>query len=346
MSCRPNPPLLAYGWSDRWDDRLAGHVTAGLVPARVLRHDGAAALVATGEGETQLHLRRGTEVAVGDWVLADDDLVHDIIERDSLLQRRDPSTGDAQLIAANVDLVGIVCGLDRPVRPGRLQRFVTLAWDAGSTPLIVLTKSDLLTTVDEAVQIAEEASPGVDVMVVSAETRAGIDQLEDRLRGPTATFVGESGAGKSRLLNALADREVTPTGSVRSGDRKGRHTTTARQLHLIDGEYCVIDTPGVREVGLWAAADSVDGVFEDVAELARRCRFRDCRHDSEPGCSVREAVEKGELSPERIESWRRLRKEAEAAEIRADEHARRDAERRFGRVVREAKNLKRRSSPP
>lgn len=339
MSSRSNPRLAAYGWDDRWNERLAGLETT-LAPARVLRHDGTAVLVATGEGESRLHIRRGLDAAVGDWVLVDEEVVHGIMEREALLRRRDPSTGDAQLIAANVDLVGIVCGLDRPLRAGRIQRFVTLAWDAGSDPLIVLTKADLLPEAAEATRIAERASPGVDVIVVSAQTGRGLDRLRKRLRGTTVAFVGESGAGKSRLMNALAGQELASTGSVRSGDRKGRHTTTARQLHLADG-CSVIDTPGVREVGLWAAADSVDEAFDDIAELAPGCRFRDCRHESEPGCALRHAVDEGRLAPDRFESWRRLRREAEVAEIRADEHARRAAERRFGRVVKEAQRLKR-----
>ena len=181
----------------------------------------------------------------------------------------------------------------------------------------------------------------VDAIVVSAATGAGLDGLRARLAGSTVVFVGESGAGKSSLLNALAGRDLAATGSVRSGDRKGRHTTTARQLHSIGGAYWVIDTPGVREVGLQAAADSVDATFDDISEPAAGCRFRDCRHDTEPGCAVRAAVEGGALSADRLEAWRRLRREAEAAELRADEHARRESERAFGRVVRDAKRMKR-----
>jgi ribosome biogenesis GTPase len=337
------PPLAALGWSDRWEALAAEHQSPTLVPARVLRHDGVAVLVGRADRVNQVHLRATTPpLAVGDWVLVDDDVVHHLLPRQSLLQRRDPTTGAQQLIAANLDVVGIVCGLDRPVRPGRIERFVTQAWDAGAVPLVVLTKADLVAATAEPEAHAAEAAPGTDVLVVSAATGEGLDRLRSRIAGRTVAFVGESGAGKSTLVNRLADREVASTGAVREGDRKGRHTTTARELHLLPDEVRLIDTPGMRAVGLWTDVDTIDDAFGDLATLAAGCRFRDCVHDTEPGCAVRAAVDAGDLAPERLARWEQYRREAMAAELRADPVARHRFERRFGRVTREAQRMKRR----
>jgi ribosome biogenesis GTPase len=276
-------------------------------------------------------------LAVGDWVIVDDEAVQDLLPRRGLLQRRDPSTGFEQLIAANVDVVGIVSGLDRPISRGRIERFVTLAYDAGAVPIVVLSKSDLLASTADAVGAAAQAAPGVDVFCVSAWAGSGIEELRARLAGNTVAFVGESGSGKSALVNVFAGHEVAATGEVRAGDHKGRHTTTARHLHLVPEKCCLIDTPGLREVGLWTDTGTVDVVFDDIANLAAGCRFGDCGHSSEPACAVRNAVEEGALSAERFASWEQLRREAAAAELRADPHGRHQADRQFGRMVRQAK---------
>ncbi len=334
--------LASYGWGPRWGALAAEGVAAGLEPGIVVRHDGSAVLVATRTGVHHAGLVGSTPtVVVGDRVLVGDDVVREVLHRSSLLARRDPSTGDGQPIAANIDVVVVVCGLDRPVRPGRIERFVTLAWEAGAVPLVVCTKVDLadVDTLAEAMAAAEAAAPGTTVVAVSALAGSGLDELRSELADRTAVFVGESGAGKSTLLNALAGDALAATGDVRAGDAKGRHTTTARQLHVLEG-FRVIDTPGVREVGLWAGADAVDAAFGDLVEFADRCRFRDCEHDEEPGCAVVVAVAEGQLSAERLESWHRLRREAAAAELRADPVAARRAGKQFGRLVREAKRMK------
>jgi ribosome biogenesis GTPase len=259
-----------------------------------------------------------------------------LLERASLLQRRDPTSGGAQLIAANLDRVGIVCGLDRPVSEGRIQRMVVQIWDSGATPLVVLTKTDLLADVTEAEDVVATATPGVDLLTISSVTGEGLDAVREAVAGRTVAFVGESGAGKSTLLNALAGEDLAATGAVRASDHKGRHTTTARELHVLPDDIRLIDTPGIREMGLWTDVDIVDEVFVDIGDLAQRCRFRDCGHDGEPGCAVRAALESGRLSSERFASWDSLRREAAAAELRADPYARHRAERRWGKIAREA----------
>jgi ribosome biogenesis GTPase len=337
------PSLAALGWGDRWEALAAEHRSPALVPARVLRHDSIAVLVGRADRTAQVHVRAtAPALAVGDWVLVGDDVVHHLLPRQSLFQRRDPTTGAEQLIAANLDVVGIVCGLDRPVRPGRIERFVTQAWDAGAVPLVVLTKADLVPSTMEAEAVAASAAPGADVLVVSATTSAGLDALRSHVAARTVAFVGESGAGKSTLVNRLAGREVAATGTVRDADRKGRHTTTARQLHVLADDIRLIDTPGMRAVGLWTDVDTVDEAFSDLAELADGCRFRDCVHATEPGCAVRAAVEAGDLAAERLARWEQYRREAMAAELRADPAARHRFERRFGKIAREAQRMKRR----
>jgi ribosome biogenesis GTPase len=334
--------LAQFGWGPRWDALAAEGIAAGLEAGVVVRHDGSAVLVAGLEGVAHAALTATSpKVTVGDRVLIGDGVVRDVLHRASLLQRRDPSTGEGQPIAANVDVVVVVCGLDRPIRSGRIERYVALAWDAGAVPLVACTKTDVAgpEALADAIRAAEAAAPGTTVLAVSALDGDGVDELRAELADRTAVFVGESGAGKSTLLNALAGADLAATGGVRSGDAKGRHTTTARQLHVLDG-FRVIDTPGVREVGLWASVDAVDGTFDDVVELAADCRFGDCAHDGEPGCAVAAAVAEGRLLAARLDSWHRLRKEAAAAELRADPVASRRAGKRFGRLVREAQRMK------
>lgn len=309
----------------------------------MLRHDGAAVLVGTQNETKQYVLRRSTPtLAVGDWVIVDNERVVDLLPRASLLQRRDPSTGGSQPIAANIDIVGIVCGLDRPVSPGRIQRFTSLAWDAGASPLVILSKADLVDSTAEIEDSLLRLDPAADIISVSSETANGISDLLGRCANRTLVLVGESGAGKSTLLNALAGRELGATGVVRSGDGKGRHTTTARQLFVLEGNCCLIDTPGVREVGLHTNVDTIDDGFGDIAELAINCRFRDCGHTKEPGCEVQAAVADGRLDDARMRAWEQLRREAAFAEIRDDTAARHRADRRLGKIIRDFQSAKRR----
>ncbi len=331
-SSEPPFTLAALGWNEHWRALFAPHRADGQEPGRIIRHDGGAVLTALDGGTRQLQLRRSLPpLAVGDWVVASGGVAIDLLERSSLLQRLDPSTSLSQPIAANVEVVMIVCALDRPLKPGRIQRLVAQASDAGARPLLVLTKADAAVDAALAPATARSFDPSLDVVTVAALVGEGVDALARHTVDKTLVVVGESGAGKSTLVNALCGRDVADTGEVRTGDSKGRHTTTARQMHLLPGGGLLIDTPGVRAVGLWAEADAVDETFADIAVLALDCRFRDCDHDKEPGCAVRGAVGRHDLSAQRLESWHRLRGEAEASAIRADEHARRGSRRKSAR---------------
>jgi ribosome biogenesis GTPase len=325
--------LIPLGWSDRWAALLAEHGAAA-EPGRVLRHDGVAVHVRTPVGDRSVKLRRGVEaVTVGDWLALDGEQVLGLLERASLLRRRAAGGDDQQLLAANLDLVLLVCGLDRPVAAGRIQRGEALAWDAGAHPLLVLTKSDLVDDVGPILARVEEDHPGLDFLAVSSVAGRGIDELRLRLAGHTSVLLGESGAGKSRLVNAIVGTEAAVVGAVRSGDAKGRHTTTNRQLHLLPTGGVVIDSPGIREVGLAGDEGSVDATFSDIDELSEECRFSDCGHAGEPGCAIANAVAAGHLSADRLAAYLDLRKEAASAARRADEHERRTYERKFTKVV-------------
>ena len=353
----PTPPtagsLGAYGWDERWARRFAewragpaGTQVDDPRPGRVVRHDGAGLVVATGDGPPQRAMF-GPAVdpppVVGDWVVLDR-VPNPVatLPRDALLRRRAAGGDGEQPLVANVDVVLIVCGLDRPVRLGRIQRTMTLANDAGAESIVVLTKADLVgpEVAAEAELTAAEVDATLRVVTLSARGGWGVDDLLDHIGARTVALIGESGAGKSTLVNALVDDHVATEGDVRDGDRKGRHTTTSRELHLLDSGGVLVDTPGIREVGVFADAEAVAETFPDLDELADRCRFRDCAHDSEPGCAVREAVEEGRLDPDRLERWRALRDEAEAAELRSDPVAARRAGKRFGKMTREAKQAR------
>ena len=337
----------AYGWAERWSALFASRAGDTSEPGRVVRYDRGAPLVVTRESLVHLPSRRSVgPLAVGDWVVVErGEVIVDRLERTSLLRRRDPESGE-QVLAANVDVVAMVFGADRPLKAGRLYRTRTQIWDAGARPLVILTKIDLLEaddTVDLLIDRVLEIDPLLDVVAVSCVTGEGLDELRRRITRLTLVLVGESGAGKSSLVNALVGGDVASVSAVRATDHRGRHTTTSREMHPLPGGGVLVDTPGLREIGLWADESSVDGVFPEIDEVAEHCHFRDCSHGAEPGCAVRAALVEGALSAERFDAWESLRREAASAALRADEGARRAADRRFGRVV---KNYERHHRPP
>lgn len=337
--------LIAYGWNDRWAALLADvTLPSGRppVPGRVVRHDGVGVTLATPDGIRPVMLSRRLDPppAVGDWIVLDGDVPVAVLERTSLLTRRSVRTEAPQHLAANVDAVLVVCGLDRRVKPGRLDRVITLAWEAGAVPAVVLTKADVADDAAASVREVAAAHPGVEVVTTSVVDQRGLDDLHALVAGRTVVLVGESGAGKSSLTNALVGDAVMDVGEVRAGDAKGRHTTTTREAHPLPGGGVLIDTPGLRSVGLWADTDAVAATFSDIDDLAAGCRFNDCAHGSEPGCAVQAALAAGTLTTERFAGWQALEKEAESAELRATPHLLRARDRQFGRIAREAQRLK------
>jgi ribosome biogenesis GTPase len=328
--------LARYGWDAHWADRLADH--PGTTPGRVVRHDGVALQLATADGVVTRMLGRRLDPppAVGDWVACAGEEPVSVLPRDSLLRRRAADAERDQALAANVDIVFLVCGLDRVVKPGRVHRGVTVTREAGAVPVVVLTKAALAEDADRVAREVAAACPGVDVLVTSAREGQGLDALRDHTRDRTVTLLGESGAGKSSLVNALLDEDVADVGDVRAGDSKGRHTTTTRDLHLLPGGGSIVDTPGIRAVGLWADPDDVIETFADIDELASECRFRDCAHDTEPGCAVTAAVAAGDLSAARVEAWRALDHEVRTSLRALPEHEQRRRGKAMSRAVKDA----------
>jgi ribosome biogenesis GTPase len=231
-------------------------------------------------------------------------------------------TSAAQVVAANLDVVLVVDALTGDARLRRVERYLAVAWSSGATPVVVLTKADLCDDVAATAAAVREDALGVDVLAVSSVTGAGLEGVRALLGpGRTAAMVGPSGVGKSSLVNALAGRAVAGTRDIRD-DGRGRHTTTARELHLLPGGGLLVDTPGMRELGLYDDADGVDTAYADVTELAAGCRFRDCAHRGEPGCAVAAAIDDGRLDPARFTGWRKLEAEARRQLLRVDARSR------------------------
>jgi ribosome biogenesis GTPase len=234
-----------------------------------------------------------------------------------------------QVVAANVDTVLLVSGLDHDFNPRRVERYVLLAWESGARPVVVLNKADLRDDVDACRRAIEQIAPGVAVHAVSARDPPSLAALAPYLLpGRTVALLGSSGVGKSTLLNRLMGTEVQPTRAVREHDQRGRHTTSDRHLFVLPGGALAIDTPGMRELQLWDSGAGLAATFEDVDALAPRCRFRDCTHEAEPGCAVRAAVAEGRLAEDRLASFHKLRAELRHLERKQDERAQSDANRR------------------
>jgi ribosome biogenesis GTPase len=336
-------PLPSLGWRSE----LAGRLPAGTVPARVARVDRGRLGVLTEDGDRRVHPGAGLYAdpsrggpAVGDWVAVRDDLAVALLPRTSAFVRTGAGrTSTAQVVAANLDVVLVVDALTADPRLRRVERYLAVAWSSGATPVVVLTKADLCDDVAAGVEAVREDALGVDVLAVSSHTGEGVDAVRALLRpGRTAAMVGPSGVGKSSLLNALAGEVVAGTREIRD-DGRGRHTTTARELHLLPGGALLVDTPGMRELALHDDAAGVEAAYADVAELAQDCRFRDCGHAGEPGCAVAAAIDDGRLDPARFRGWRKLRAEAHRQLLRVDARARAEERARLRALHRSRREL-------
>lgn len=336
--------LNNYGRNERFEEEAARY--PGLLIARVSEQHRELYKVISEEGEMaagvsgKLAYNTGSQAsfpAVGDWVMvgkADESgasaVIRHILRRKSVLLRQAAGTErTGQVIAANIDTIFICMSLNADFNVRRIERYLTIAWDSMATPVIVLTKSDLCMNLEERLSEIATVSMGVDVIVCSSENGDGYEAIGAYIRpGETIAFVGSSGVGKSTLINRLLGEEALPTQAIREDDAKGRHTTTHRQLLVLPGGGIVIDTPGMRELQIYTG--NLSKTFEDIEEVAAQCRFRDCSHETEPGCAVKKALEEGSLSEERFESYRKLKRELSYAGLNARQLENEKISRMFG----------------
>lgn len=306
--------LMDLGWSAFYDDQLdAEEIPLARMRIATVHRSRMSAVSQSGPVKLTLpHQIKTTDFAVGDWVLVDPltDMLVRRLERQSLLQRRSEDVRNRQLIAANVDTLFIITSCNDDFNPARLERYLALANEAGTTPVIVLTKTDKVTDAQTFHEQAACLQRGLDVVMLNAKSPEAVEALAPWCRpGQTVALIGSSGVGKSTLLNTLSDKapdEQQQTGSIRQGDAKGRHTTTSRSLHAIAGGGWVIDTPGMRTLNVSDVAAGLDVLFAEITELAPDCRFRDCTHAHEPGCAVQNAVVAGVIDSARLSRWRKL----------------------------------------
>lgn len=354
--------LESLGWTQNRSDSFASYKEKGLQPARVVRRDRTAWLIATQTGETLADVTgrfrsevdgEGNWPAVGDWVavtINDGGLasIHAVLDRETCISRKAAGERtDQQVLAANVDTAFLVAGLDLDFNLRRLERYLATVYDSGATPVILLNKADLCDNLDEVISEVESIAFGVDILAISAVQREGLEQLEPYVGpGQTVIVLGSSGVGKSTLINSLAGSDELKTGEVREDDSRGRHTTTWRELVVLPEGGVLIDTPGMRELANWLDQDGLERAFDDIERLTPHCRFRDCTHQGEPGCAVEQAIDNGELPAERLKSYLKLKREAQKLEERRSgkaEHLQRLRGKKFARMVKEVNKYKQRN---
>jgi ribosome biogenesis GTPase len=346
--------LSTYGWTPEREAAFATHAQAGFVPGRVLAQDRGVLHAVTAEGMVDVTIRNSFHrtaatttdyPAVGDWLALepiDNGAVHTLkalLPRSSAFSRgRDDGRGqiEEQILAANVDTAFLVAALTGDFNVRRLERYLALAWSSGAQPAIVLNKADLCEDLDARLAEVYTVSGDAPVHAISAKRGDGLEILNRYLTpGATVVLLGSSGAGKSTLTNKLMGTDIQLVRDVREDDDRGRHTTTGRHLFVLPSGALLIDTPGLRSVGLWADDGALNATFAHIDALAARCRFSDCRHETEPGCAVRAAIADGTLAPERLASQRKLEREVASIDRRASPATNRAAGRAFNKMVKQ-----------
>lgn len=325
--------LDTYGWSQALQEEFTPYHAAGLLPGRVILQQRGLYGLATPAGELrgQISGRLAREAlpggypAAGDWVALSPEgegeaTIHHVLNRRTAFVRKASGPGGGmQIVAANVDVAFLVASLNADLNPRRLERYLAAAWQSGAAPVVLLTKADLCEDVAGAIGDVEAFAGGAPVLALSSTRGEGLDAVLGHIPpGRTAVMVGSSGAGKSTLANALLGEEHMVTREIREADARGRHTTSHRELILLPGGGLLLDTPGMREFGLWDSEEGVSAAFEDIEALAATCRFGDCGHTNEPGCAVRTAIEGGGLDQARWASYQKLGRELSFLESKED----------------------------
>jgi ribosome biogenesis GTPase len=332
------PVLMKLGWGPSFQEAWGSHASGGVEPARIgadygveyVLYSARGDMRATIPGRLRMAIRKGESVrpVVGDWVAFEPQsqegttLIQAVLPRRTQLVRKAAGRADEeQVVAANVDVVFLVSALTRDLNPRRLERYLAVAWDSGAQPVVILTKADLCEDVEAARERIAALAPDVPLHIVSSVTGEGVDALWRYIGGHrTVALIGSSGVGKSTLINRILGTARQEVGEMREDD-KGRHTTTHRELFVLPQGGLVIDTPGMRELGMMENEEGVRTAFVDIEELAATCRFNDCRHENEPGCAVQAATRDGRLAPERLENFRKLQQEATRLERQRDAQA-------------------------
>lgn len=326
-----NNNIKKYGLNDFFEKQINEFdmSSADLIPARVIEVQKEHYKLVTEYGESDGKLKGSlfyndkvynVYPTVGDFVLvkhnpSGEDIIYQVLERKSKFSRLDSFNKVEQIVAANFDYVFIMLSLNNDFNIKRTERYLTAAWQSGASPIIIMTKLDLCSDYDLYKEKIEEIAPFVPIIAVSSVTGEGLEELWSYIEPyKTVVFLGSSGIGKSSLVNALSGEKIMKVNTIREDDSKGRHTTTHRQLIKLKNHAMIIDTPGMRELGMWDVSDGLDIAFNEIEELAKKCKFSDCKHDKEPGCEVKAALESGELSKERWNNYLKIKKEAEFAE--------------------------------
>jgi ribosome biogenesis GTPase / thiamine phosphate phosphatase len=351
--------LHHLGWNSQLSEAYIPFENTGLIPARIKRVEREHFYAVTDEHEYEAVLSgslRHSSVSeddyavIGDWVLLypqsdGKSMIEYILPRKNFLSRKEPGeTSRIQPIAANVDTLFILLPMAANFNPRRIERYILLALNSMITPVVLLTKSDTAINPQEYIEQAQTASSGYEVIGISSKTGSGVSSISHFLKeGSTIALLGPSGAGKSSLINALMGENVSPEGSVRQSDGRGRHMTTSREFFILPSGALVIDNPGIRELALAADDDVIAEGFDDIERLSANCRFKDCRHESEPGCAVLRAIESGILPPGRLSAFRKLLKEARYIASRTDARIRSEEKQKWKQIGKLAREIEKKN---
>jgi ribosome biogenesis GTPase len=356
--------LIEYGWDSFFEDAFQSLDLPNKLPARIIGQERNrykivhphGEVFATLSGHTLYHNMPGDiRPTVGDWVAVrsvssgSDTIIDAILTRKSKLSRqiaggRDRFAGgmtQEQVVAANVDTAFIVCNLniEQNISLRKIERYLALVWSTGATPVVILNKVDLYSDVSSHIRDIEEIALGTPVIPLSATEKIGLGNLDEYLvKGKTAVFLGPSGVGKSSIINAILGEEIIKTAEVRESDLRGRHTTTRRELFLLPCGGMVIDTPGMREIQLWGDEEDLSTAFSDIEQLALECRFKDCSHNTEPGCAVKKAIDEGTLDNHRLDNYRKMQRETKYMTARQNDKVRLEEKLKWKKISQWQKN--------